>query len=773
MVRKTREWKESDHLVLQQLANIFASAFYRLETEFELRKREERFRSLVHNAHDLITIISSRGRVLYNSPSFYRITGYKDSEVIEKNIRSIFHPEDLDEIIEMFQEVRSTSQSSRKIVLRIYDSEGRIRWMQCAITNLLDNPAVKGIVINSRDITETREQENVIRKNEQMLNSINTNVSEGIFRSNADGHIVYANNAFLNLFGFESVQEASERHATGYYENPEDRERIVYLLEKYGSISNEQVRFRRKDSSVFWGLENTTLIRNEDGTHYYDGVINDITARVENESAQRALYRVSQAAQTTKSASELCAVVHKEIKGIIPVENFCLSLFDQESGYFSYPYFSDTELESPSTHKDKSGLTEFVFHSDGIVSKNKSDLEKDIQSGNLVVEGEIPEKLLGAPLFFNDRKIGVLLTYSRKNDSLFEEKHHELLTFVADQIALAVSNLATLELLDMQHKYSDAIINSLPGIYYLHDEHFSIDRWNQNLEQVTGYSRDEIRGMKPHQFFGRDFSEVISDISKSAFKNGGFELELPLQRKNGKNSPYFLSGTVITYHKKNYLSVVGIDIGERVKAEKQTIESLKEKKILLAEIHHRVKNNLAIITGLLSLQADNISDASYKKLIQESELRVRTMAMIHEKLYQNETYSRVEFETYVHELIANINLMYSKPGPINIETNIRSVKLDINRAIPCGLILNELLTNSFKHAFNNKDSGNIKIQMSARNQSVELVYCDDGVGFPQGFNIEHASSLGMTLIQGLTGQLSGDCSFKKGPGLQFNLTFKT
>lgn len=214
------------------------------------------------------------------------------------------------------------------------------------------------------------------------------------------------------------------------------------------------------------------------------------------------------------------------------------------------------------------------------------------------------------------------------------------------------------------------------------------------------------------------------------------------------------------------------DITDRKIKELQISESLEEKEILLSEIHHRVKNNLAIISGLLELNLFQVEGISTTDFIRSSQLRIKSMAKIHEKLYQSGTFTHVSFKDYIQELIETIqNTMKTGCDP-EIKTKIEDINLNINYAIPCGLILNELITNAWKHAFPNQEPGTIKISFYRKDSRIHLCVKDDGVGLPEDINNDVVEGLGLRLIKILSKQIEAELSIGNSKdGFSCKLTF--
>lgn len=209
---------------------------------------------------------------------------------------------------------------------------------------------------------------------------------------------------------------------------------------------------------------------------------------------------------------------------------------------------------------------------------------------------------------------------------------------------------------------------------------------------------------------------------------------------------------------------------EREIAEKTIKQTIAEKDILLTELHHRVKNNLAVIAGLFSLKLDSIKNEEAREVLLESRNRVRSMALIHNRLYKASNFANVNFEEYIHELVNEIKLSYPAiANSIALNTHISNITLNVNTAIPCGLILNELLSNCYKHAFKGKTNGSIYISFSKHGDKIHLVVKDNGIGLKPDY--EKSESLGITVIQSLCEQLEGQCEYAVEDGTRFTLIF--
>jgi two-component sensor histidine kinase len=213
---------------------------------------------------------------------------------------------------------------------------------------------------------------------------------------------------------------------------------------------------------------------------------------------------------------------------------------------------------------------------------------------------------------------------------------------------------------------------------------------------------------------------------------------------------------------------------ERKKAEEALKASLREKEILLREIHHRVKNNMQVISSLLSFHSGRIEDPAAVEMIKDSQQRIRSMALVHEKLYQSKDMSRIDFASYIQSLTMRLfHFLQTDPDRVRIVTELDDISLDINIAVPLGLIINEVVSNAFKHAFPGERAGEIRIALRAEGEGrLVLTVSDNGVGIPEGLDLRNANTLGMQIVSMLVDQIEGTIQFDGGPGTSVRIIFR-
>jgi PAS domain S-box-containing protein len=230
------------------------------------------------------------------------------------------------------------------------------------------------------------------------------------------------------------------------------------------------------------------------------------------------------------------------------------------------------------------------------------------------------------------------------------------------------------------------------------------------------------------------------------------------------------------YHENKIIEVSGIahDITERVHNEEKVHQSLKEKEVLLKEVHHRVKNNMQVISSILNLQSSYVTDQYALNLLKESQNRIKTMAYIHESLYQNKTFTSINFSDYISTLTNNILQSYAASiQSVKLELDIQKIILNLDTSIPAGLIINELVTNSIKHAFTESNEGIILINLHTKDNVLFLEVSDNGKGFPKDIDFKNTNSLGLQLVNTLVEQLNGkmELNNNKSGGTSFYINF--
>lgn len=325
-----------------------------------------------------------------------------------------------------------------------------------------------------------------------------------------------------------------------------------------------------------------------------------------------------------------------------------------------------------------------------------------------------------------------------------------------------------------EKRLSDATINALPLQFYMFDESGKFIRWNKKIEETTGYSENELRSMSPGDFFkGEDRIRIQEYVEKTM--NGYIgNIQADLVHKDGKTEPFLFHAIRFENKNQRFLLGAGESVAEQVAYRNKLENLIREKEVLLQEVHHRVKNNLAVISGFLQLQEFITEDEKTKSVLSSNYMRVKSMAMIHEQLYKANDFSGLDFGYYLQKMLEVIEEEFShfdKQIQLHLQTD--SIYMNINQAIPLALILNELVTNAFTFAFKGRSRGSIRVQVLIDGNYVSVLVKDDGVGLPEDFVFEESPTLGTTLIMSYSEQLNAEVNIDTGEqGTTYQLQFK-
>ncbi len=318
--------------------------------------------------------------------------------------------------------------------------------------------------------------------------------------------------------------------------------------------------------------------------------------------------------------------------------------------------------------------------------------------------------------------------------------------------------------------------NSSDALLVIDTENNVINNANQcAVDLLGGNNKEDLIGKQVPDFHKDKFNaEQLIVIRKDLKLRKYWSGEIEFLTLKGKIFWGDLSVKRIETAHKPYQLVRIADITLRKNHETQMKTSLKEKEILIDEIHHRVKNNLAIISSLLQLQSIQIEDEKLLEIFDESRRRIHTMSLIHEKLYHNDSLEKIDFSDYVISLVDSIKGAYDvSTASITVTANINNVHLELKHAIPCGLILNELISNSYKHAFTGKTDGVIEIDITKNGSLLSLKVTDNGIGMLQNTDVSTSTTLGLTLVNSLAKQINGSLIKHQTTGTSFQLTFNT
>jgi PAS domain S-box-containing protein len=307
---------------------------------------------------------------------------------------------------------------------------------------------------------------------------------------------------------------------------------------------------------------------------------------------------------------------------------------------------------------------------------------------------------------------------------------------------------------------------------------------NAMIEKLFGYSREELLGQRvemllPDRLRHSHTAHHAEYAGHPSTRPMGLGQELQARRKDGSEFPVEISLSFVQDGRTGTAVAFISDISLREQSEREVaamvrrLESaLAEKTVLLQEVHHRVKNNLAVIGSLLAMQADAIGDSDASRSLMDSKQRVHSMALIHEHLYGTDNLKRVRIDEYAEKLTSELYISYSPGASVAVHAEAEPLELSIEQAIPCGLILNELVSNALKYAFPDHRSGKVVVKITRLVPGfISVSVRDDGAGLPADFDWQNATSLGLKIVQILTRQLGGTIELVRERGTEFRFSF--
>ena len=671
------------------------------------------------------------------NPAFEELLKIEKEEVLGKNISEVHHT-DGPSYLELYNKISKTGIPAHfETYFEIINKYFSINMF---------SPS-KGIFVTIfEDITAHRKKEEALIENKRTLETLISNLPGVAYKCQNDSQwtMEFISEGCFQLTGYQSEDLIMNKNIS-YNDliHPDDRQMVWDTIQK--SLSENKpfkVIYRITTSSlenkIVW--EQGRGIFSSDGSLIaLEGFITDITERVINEKE----IKKSEAYYKTIFENTGTATIIIEDNTIISLAN---SEFVKLSGY------SKEELENKKSwtdlliDEDIEKVMEYHNQRRTIKSTPKNYEIKFVNKNN-----EIRDIYLTV----------ALLPYTKKR----------LISF----LDITDRKESTKALKESQKKYKD-LVELLPQPIFESNLKREVTFTNQIGFKMFGYNQEDLaRGLDLLQLLdSKDHSKAIENVQRSLKREELFVEEYSGLKKDGTSFPILVYSNTLKHDDK----VVGsrgviIDLTDIKNVENNLKASLKEKEILLREIHHRVKNNMQIISSLLNLQTKYVNDEEAVNVLKESQNRVKSMAIIHEKLYQSKDLTKINFVDYIQSLILNLFYSYNidKKRIIPI-LKIEDISLNIETAVPCGLIISELISNSLKYAFPNNISGEIIISLKSKQDTYQLCICDNGIGLKEDINFNNLKTLGLLLVNSLTEQIDGKMTIHREQGTQFEITFK-
>jgi PAS domain S-box-containing protein len=750
---------------IEALLNQATVAIKRLLAERSLQKSEEKYRLIAENTADTITVLDLDLKFTYVSPAIFKLRGYTVEEALQLTLEQTMTPSSLAKVREVFAEEMALEGGgsadplrSRTLELQEYHKNGSVIWIENTISFMRDPQGkVLGFLAVSKDISERKRIESALHQSEEKYRTLVIQSPDGIFIMDLQGNFLSVNQAMCDGLKYNEKELLSLKIADLVPEPYMDlqKKRLASILQ--GKPQNEAAEYevQAKDGEIHHIAILSAPYYKDNQLVGFQGIARDITEKKKMEIRLR------------ESEEYYRTLVETSPDAIIIVDGGGRVTFASPKTFEIFAVPAQTSL---------TGLSILDFVEPDEIPKVQGRLVEilsghslpDVREYRLLRHDRRPfwGEISSAPLRdAGGKRIGLLLVC---RDISARKNHEEQIRYQADLL----------------QKVSDAIIAT--------DKSGRIQVWNKAAEAIYGWKAQEAQGKIFHDLIQPEYRyQHREEVTKKMEREGAWSGELVHHLRDGRQIPVQSTITMLKDAAGNPVGTVSInhDISERKRAEEQIRSSLKEKEVLLQEIHHRVKNNLQIISGLLTLQADQSAGKSLSDIFQESQDRIRSIALIHEKLYCSQNLAEIPFDEYLRALTANLFISHGvDAGRITSAFDLEAILFTIEKAIPLGLIVNELVTNALKHAFPAGRRGEIRIGLRGhlkgktfvqdsdsgplyRVQVCELSVMDDGVGLPTAQVSGQEKTLGMKLVSMLAQQLQAELKVTSGPGTEFRLIF--
>lgn len=757
----------------------------RIETESLLIETKNKFDLITNNGNDIIAFYTYYPveKYLYVSPNIKKILGYGHDELVKnedfftdrlKSSREEFLREE--KLIKGYQ--KNNVVKNHHFAFKIMKKSGEEAWLENNLVPITNSKGKIEFFINIlRDITEQKEAD--IEIENQYINYRNLlDNSPVAYIIHDHGVCLYVNNALLNLLRLRNKNQILGKFALDFFQES-DRKRA---LERMGEVYQKNSRKNRFNSYSIIGADGTLIDVEVKSVLIKFNNKDCILSLVNNLSEQRQR-------EKEKAKTQITEITNKQLQKEVKERQEAEKNLTEKTAHLSAIFESSTHLIW--SVNDKFQVTSF--------NKNFHNTVK-LQHGISIKPGfKIDEHLLrnkqeyvnfwypkyeqafkGKKLEFEKEDYNEKSVYRKIfiNPIFNENNEVKEISCIANDIT--DSKIYEQKLLNQTGKLS-AIFDSSHHYIWTIDRDEKLTSFNKNYyDLITSlYNTKPFLGIVLNRGVlsnDKEYNELLKFHYDKAFRGLATSFEIETRDKDYKNVYLEIFLNPI-YENDKVVEVSGIahNITEKKHVQQRMELSLKEKEVLLREVHHRVKNNMQVISSILNLQSSYVSDDYALTLLKESQNRIKTMAYIHESLYQNKSFTSVNFSDYVYTLVNNIVQSYSYSSEkIKLDLNIEKITLSLDSSIPAGLIINELITNSIKHAFPGERQGLITFNLRCENNFVFLELKDNGVGFATGVDFENSHSLGLQLVNTLIEQIEGELKFKsqKGIGTEVLVTFK-
>jgi PAS domain S-box-containing protein len=720
------------------------------KTQRKLLEAESFSRNIIDSSLDFIIAFDNEGRVQEFNLAAQELFAYSFKDVLKKKDNDFFYSKK--DFKKLKKEIEEKSRFHSEVTFLKSDGSKFLGLFSASI--IVDDELKKsGYMMAGRDVTAMRKAEKRLKESEKQYRDLFENSSDLIQSIDRNGNLLYVNKAWLQTLGYteNESKKLNIRDIISNESNYFDIENYIETLFTESKNPYKVIIYKAKNGDEYI-LEGNASINFEKGKAVSSrGIFRNITdVRKARDKIQNQAAKLN---SIFNSSSHIFWTMDRRL---------CLTSFNKnyaESMYRTFGVYPELNADYTGTKEQHSVEPKHHYWN----LKYKEAFE-----GNMV-HFETESFDLEGRKIYSEVFLNPIISSSGEINEIAGISHD-----ITDK------KLAEASFLEQSAKINSIFESAANMVIFTLNKELQISSFNRNLAKILllNYGITIEIGSHANLKGIAKFTTGINKIEKvfeETFNGKTQHIEIKLSNSKGGENWYeiFLNPVYMEYKKINEISCIAFEITHRKETEDRLLSSLKDKEVLLKEVHHRVKNNLQVISSILSLQTSYVRDKKTLGILQESQNRIKSMSFIHESLYQNEDFTSIKISEYVTTLTQNLLYSYRMKGDnIALNTTFDDVYLNIDQAIPCGLIINELVSNALKYAFKKMEEGTIIVELKKNGNKISLIVGDNGIGLPSSVDLELSDTLGFQLVHALVDQLDASIQVLRENGTKYLITFE-
>ena len=708
----------------------------RQKSAFLLRK--ESLYGFMDLATEIFILLDSKLNFIYINESGTDAFNLSKDKVMQKNILDIFPDLKKRGTFDRYMEVLKTGKPFF-YEAALFDSNFEEKYFNVKVFKV-DG----GLGLIFTDFTEPKKVDESLNQKDQYFRALIENSSHGIIVLDGDGIVRYLSPSFQRMMGRKPEDLIGASAFDPALIHPDDLPKVVehfnLLCQDIDDAKNIEVRIKHNDDSWRW-------IKARADNHLDDPAVGGIVAN---------FYDITDRKQIEKALHE--GEMH--LKATLNALPDLLFEVDKEGRIYDYHSSSSNLLYAPKE--------EFIGKTvKQVLPEESAEIIMDA-----ICQASKTGKHAGATYSLELSTGKHLFELSISSKDLPNASDSRLIVLARD---ITDRGHTEEKLKESEQRFRTIFENAMDGILLADQESKKFWSGNEKICQMLGYTPEELKTLELKDVHPvEDFPFVLDQFEKQSKKEITLARDIPVKRKDGSVFYADINSSPMRLGDKSYLMGIFRDVTNRKLAEEQLKTSLKEKELLLREIHHRVKNNLQVVSGLIDIGGMRIQDQKVASLLDDIRSKIYSMSLIHTQLYRSKNLGRIEMKDHFQDLVGYMSALYGERKRVTTVVEVNDVYLPITQAIPCTLVITELISNSFKHAFNEGQKGLIKISMKKLTKDTIFASVkDDGIGITDEVDIYETDSMGLKLVRNLVQkQLNGRMWVERDLGTEFNIEFK-